>query len=166
MKSIAKVALPLLSGLVLATPLLSVAALAHSPGEPHEHTDFGEPGNPKKAARTVQITMREEGAKMLFVPDRVEVSKGEQVRFVLTNEGFVNHEFVLGTQKEINEHAKEMKKNPGMEHDDAHSRTLGMYGTDQLVWRFTKVGRFVFACLIPGHLERGMIGAITVTDNK
>ena len=166
MKRATKVALPFLSVLVLATPLSSVAALAHSPGEPHEHMDFGEPGNPKKPARIVQITMREEGAQMLFVPDRVEVSKGEQIRFVLTNEGFVNHEFVLGTQKEINEHAKEMKKNPGMEHDDAHSKTLGMYGTGELVWHFTKVGRFVFACLIPGHLERGMIGTIAVSDNK
>jgi uncharacterized cupredoxin-like copper-binding protein len=124
MKRATKVTPPLLSGLVLATPSSPVAALAHSPGEPHGHTDFGEPGNPKKPARIVRIAMREEGAQMLFVPDRMEVSKGEQIRFVLTNEGFVKHEFVLGTQKEINEHAKEMKKNPCMEHDGAHSSCI------------------------------------------
>jgi uncharacterized cupredoxin-like copper-binding protein len=38
-----------------------------------------------------------------------------------------------------------------------------MYGTDELVWRFSKEGRFVFACLIPGHLEKGMIGTVVVT---
>ena len=108
--------------------------------------------------------MREDGARMLFVPDRVEVRKGEQIRFVLTNEGMVNHEFVLGTQKEIEEHAKMMKKHPHMEHQDAHSRALGMYGSDELIWRFTKAGRFVFACLIPGHLERGMSGTIIVNE--
>ena len=103
---------------------------------------------------------------MMFVPDRVEVRKGEQIRFILTNEGMVNHEFILGTRKEIDEHAIEMKKNPGMEHDDAHSKTLGMYGSDELVWHFTKAGRFAFACLIPGHLGKGMIGTVIVQDKK
>ena len=156
----------LLTGLVLAMALASPSALAHSPGEMHDHTDFGEPGNPKKPARTVEIVMREEGSKMLFVPNQVEVRKGEQIRFVLTNEEMVNHEFILGTRREIDEHAIEMKKNPGMEHDDAHSKTLGMYGFDELVWHFTRAGRFVFACLIPGHLEKGMIGTVIVSDKK
>ena len=156
----------LFTGLVLATALASAAAFAHSPGEMHEHTDFGDPGNPKKPARTVEIVMREEGSRMLFVPNQVEVHKGEQIRFVLTNEGMVNHEFILGTRREIDEHALEMKKNPGMEHDDAHSKTVGMYGFDELVWHFTRTGRFVFACLIPEHLERGMIGTVIVSDKK
>ena len=103
---------------------------------------------------------------MLFVPDHVQVRRGAQIRFVLSNEGMVNHEFILGTPHDIQEHAKEMRKHPGMEHDDAHSRTLGMYGSDELVWHFTKAGRFVYACLIPGHLEKGMIGAVVVTDDR
>lgn len=150
----------------LAFAIACTAVLAHSPAKMHEDAAFGEPGDPKMAARVVRIAMREEGARMVFVPDRVEVRKGEQIRFVLTNEGMVNHEFVLGTQKEIAEHAKEMKQHPGMEHDDAHSRTLGMYGADELVWRFTRAGRFLFACLIPGHLEKGMIGTIIVDGGR
>ena len=59
-------------------------------------------------------------------------------------------------------HAAEMKKNPDMEHADEHSLTLGMYATGELLWRFTRKGRFVFACLVPGHLERGMQGTIMV----
>jgi uncharacterized cupredoxin-like copper-binding protein len=166
MKSGTKLVWLLWSSLVLAAALPPIGVLAHSPGEAHEHTESGEPGNPREPTRVIQIVMREEGGKMLFAPDRIEVNEGEQIRFMLTNEGMVNHEFVLGTRKEIDEHAKEMKKHAGMEHDDAHSRTLGMYGSDELVWRFTKVGRFVFACLIPGHLERGMIGTVIVTDKK
>lgn len=154
-----------LTGFTVAA-LASVVASAHSPGKSHEHADFGEPGSPKKPARVVQIAMREEGSRMLFVPDQVEVEKGEQIRFMLTNEGLVNHEFVLGTRKEIEEHAVEMKKNPGMEHDDDHSKTVVMYMSDELVWHFTKPGRFVFACLIPGHLEKGMIGTVIVNDKK
>jgi uncharacterized cupredoxin-like copper-binding protein len=110
----------------------------------------------------LQIAMREQGARILFVPDRVELRKGEQIRFLLTNKRMVNHESVLGTQKEIEERAKAMKQNPGMEHSDAHSRTFGMYGADELVWRFTKAGRLLFAYLIPGHLEKGMVGTIVV----
>jgi uncharacterized cupredoxin-like copper-binding protein len=148
---------------VIALVFFATTVLAHSP-EMHEHADFGEPGDPGKPTRTVEIAMRENGARMLFVPDRVEVRKGEQIRFVLSNEGMVNHEFVLGTKKEIEEHAKMMQKRPHMEHHDAHSRTLGMYGSDELIWRFTKAGQFVFACLIPGHLERGMRGTVVVSD--
>jgi uncharacterized cupredoxin-like copper-binding protein len=151
---------------IVLTTLAMATALAHSLAGMHGHTDFGEPGNPKKPARTVEIVMREEGARMFFVPGEVKVHKGEQIRFVLTNEGMVNHEFILGTRKEIDEHTVEMKKMPSMEHDDAHSSTLGMYGSDELVWHFTKAGRFVFACLIPGHLEKGMIGTIIVNDQK
>jgi uncharacterized cupredoxin-like copper-binding protein len=150
----------------LAFTMARTVVLAHSPGDMHEHTDIGEPGDLKKPARIVQIAMREEGARMLFVPDRVEVRKGEQIRFVLSNEGMVNHEFVLGTPKEIEEHAKAMKRNPGMEHDDAYSRTVGMYGTDELIWHFTKPGRFLFACLIPGHLENGMVGTVVVESTR
>ena len=31
--------------------------------------------------------MREAGKQMMFIPDRIEVRKGEQIRFVLNNEG-------------------------------------------------------------------------------
>ncbi len=151
-----------LSAAILAAAMLSGQAAAHSPGAAHQHGDFGQAGDPKKSARVVQIAMREEKGRMVFVPDRVEVRKGEQIRFVLSNDGELNHEFVLGTRKGIEEHAREMKKSPEMEHDDDHSITLGMYATGEVLWRFTKAGHFVFACLIPGHLEKGMIGSVVV----
>jgi len=131
-------------------------------GWSHDVTAFGEPGNPRKPARVVQIAMRLEHGKMLFVPDRIELRRGEQVRFAITNEDFVNHEFILGTEREIRAHAEEMKKNPDMEYEDEHSLTLGMFGSGDLLWRFTKPGEFVYACLIPGHLERGMRGTVVV----
>jgi len=140
-----------------------VLALTASTGAVgHEATTFGEAGKPSKPSRTVHVTMREDGAKMLFAPDTIAVRKGEQIRFVVDNEGLFNHEFVLGTERGIAAHAVEMKKNPDMEHDDAHSLGLGPYTGGELIWHFTKSGRFVFACLIPGHMERGMRGTIIV----
>lgn len=34
--------------------------------------------------------------------------------------------------------------------------------TETIVWQFTKVGEFHYACLIPGHFEAGMIAKIIV----
>ena len=128
----------------------------------HETLAFGEHGDPKRPSRTVHVVMREDGNKMLYVPDTIEVKKGEQIRFVVDNEGLFNHEFILGTERDIRDHAVEMKKHPEMEHTDAHSLTVGMMSRGELLWRFTRAGRFVYACLIPGHLERGMKGTIVV----
>jgi uncharacterized cupredoxin-like copper-binding protein len=142
------------------------AALHAAPGAPgHSHDSgfsAGEPGNAKKAARIVQVVMREGDGKMMFIPDRVEVKRGEQIRFMLRNNGELDHEFVLATKEENVKHAEEMKKNPDMEHDDPNAKRLTPKKTSELVWRFTKRGTFEFGCLIPGHREAGMIGTVIV----
>jgi uncharacterized cupredoxin-like copper-binding protein len=122
----------------------------------------GEPGNPKKPARAVLVTMRESDGKMMFIPDKVEVKKGEQIRFVLRNSGALEHEFVLATAEENAKHAEQMKKNPDMEHDDPNGKRLKPNGTAEIVWKFTKAGEFQFGCLIPGHSEAGMVGTVVV----
>ena len=135
------------------------------PGEAgHGHAAYsaGEPGNPKRPARIVQVTMRETDGKMMFVPDRVEVKRGEQIRFVLRNNGALDHEFVLATAAENVKHAEEMKKNPEMEHDDPNAKRLAPAKAGEIVWKFTKPGTFEFGCLIPGHREAGMIGTVIV----
>jgi uncharacterized cupredoxin-like copper-binding protein len=146
------------TGIVLAVLIASLPP--SSPG--HEAFAFGEQGDPKKPSRAVPIIMREDGTKMRYIPDTIKVKKGEQIRFVIDNEGLFNHEFVLGTEDGIRSHAAEMKKHPDMQHHDAHSLQVAMYDRGELLWRFTKAGRFVYACLIPGHLERGMRGTVVV----
>ena len=83
------------------------------PGHSRESFSAGEPGNPKKPARVVMITMREEPGKMMFIPSKVEVKKGEQIRFMLRNSGALEHEFMLATAAENAKHAELMKKYPG-----------------------------------------------------
>jgi uncharacterized cupredoxin-like copper-binding protein len=150
--------------LFLAVWAAPVSAGPGTPGQSHDHGVFsaGEPGNPKKPARVVQITMREADGKMLFVPERIEVRKGEQVRLVLRNNGELDHEFVLATEEENIKHAEEMKKNPDMEHDDPNAKRLAPKKNGELFWRFTKAGQFEYGCLIPGHREAGMIGTVIV----
>jgi uncharacterized cupredoxin-like copper-binding protein len=142
------------------------AIAAHAePGAPgHSHATFsaGEPGNPKRPAKTMQVTMREMDGKMVFIPDRIEVRKGEQVRFLLRNSGDLEHEFVLASTEENLKHAEQMKKFPDMEHDDPNGKRLAPKKTSEIVWRFTKTGQFEFGCLIPGHREAGMTGIVVV----
>jgi uncharacterized cupredoxin-like copper-binding protein len=142
------------------------AAVAGPGAKGHSHDTFaaGEPGDPKKPARVVEVVMREGDGKMLYVPDRIEVTRGEQIKFILKNEGELDHEFMLDTASHNQKHAEAMQKNPEMEHDDPNGRQLTSKTSTELLWRFTKAGTFEFACLHPGHYEAGMKGVVVVAN--
>lgn len=156
--------------ILFSTLVLSLASLAGpvsagpgASGHSHDtHFSAGEPGDLKKPARIVQVTANEGSGKMMFIPDRVEIKRGEQIKFVLRNNGELDHEFVLATTAENVKHAEEMKKNPEMEHDDPNAKRLAPKKTSEIVWKFSKAGEFEFGCLIPGHREAGMTGTIIV----
>ena len=57
---------------VMGILLVSASAQAHTAGEP---------GDATKPARIVQVTMTEAEGKMLFLPNRIEINKDEQVKF-------------------------------------------------------------------------------------
>jgi uncharacterized cupredoxin-like copper-binding protein len=147
------------AAMFLLTTSAVTIALAH---ENHGAFSAGEPGDPKKPARVIKVKMFEDGKKMQFEPVRIEVRKGEQIRFVLENSGDEDHEFVLATIKENQKHGELMKKFPDMEHDDPNAKRVMTSGNGELLWKFTKRGEFEFACLIPGHYEAGMRGTIIV----
>jgi uncharacterized cupredoxin-like copper-binding protein len=132
-------------------------------GHPVNRTfSAGEPGNPKQSSRLIEITMHERDGKMLFAPDRIEVRRNEQVRFVLKNDGALEHEFMLATVKENAAHGEMMAKVPDMRHDEPNGTRLDAQGKSEILWRFTKRGEFEFACLIPGHYQAGMFGKVVV----
>jgi uncharacterized cupredoxin-like copper-binding protein len=153
---------------LVAAMLLSAHAWAGEAPSGHSHHGHGqsfsagEPGNPKKPARIVQVTMGERDGKMVFAPARLEVKKGEQIKFVLRNNGELEHEFVLASTADNLKHAEAMEKNPGMEHEEPNGKEIASKKTGEMVWKFTKAGVFEYACLIPGHREAGMTGTIVV----
>lgn len=152
-----------LAAVMLCSAPLTAARAQHSHGHSEAHdAAAGEPGDPKKPARVINVAMREDGAKMLFIPARVTVQHGEQIRFVLRNNGAQEHEFFIGSAEEVNAHAQEMKDMPNMQHAEANVVRLPPKGSGELLWRFSRPGEVVFACLIPGHLEAGMKGVIAV----
>jgi uncharacterized cupredoxin-like copper-binding protein len=124
-----------------------------------EQKEWGIGGHSNAVKRTVEIRMAD---NMRFTPDLVEVKQGETIRFVHVNGGKVMHEFVLGTRKDLDEHAALMKRFPSMKHDEPYMAHVGPGKNGEIVWNFNKVGEFDFACLLPGHYDAGMIGKIKV----
>jgi uncharacterized cupredoxin-like copper-binding protein len=121
---------------------------------------LGKAADPARATRTVAITMDD---NMRFTPSRVEVKRGETIRFVLTNAGRLKHEMVMGTLAELETHAELMRRFPEMEHDDPNAVTVAPGAKGELAWTFDRTGRVDFACMAPGHLEAGMTGTIAVS---
>jgi uncharacterized cupredoxin-like copper-binding protein len=163
---------PLLKAMaVVAT--MATASLSHAHGEKthapsnapvvKEQKPWGIAGNPARVTRTIEIRMTD---AMRFKPDRVRVRQGETVRFVHRNNGEVMHEFVLGTRKELQEHAELMRRFPDMEHDEPYMAHVPPGERREIVWRFNRAGDFDFACLIPGHYEAGMVGHVKVTPRR
>jgi uncharacterized cupredoxin-like copper-binding protein len=93
----------------------ALAAGNHAGGHDHASTAIGKAGDAAAVNRTINILMSD---KMRFTPSSIKVKGGETIRFVLKNNGKLKHEMVLGSAKELKQHAEAMKKNPGMEHDD------------------------------------------------
>jgi uncharacterized cupredoxin-like copper-binding protein len=120
---------------------------------------LGKPGDPAKVDRTIEITVDDD---MRYSPDEAHIKRGQTVRFRVVNGGRMKHEMVLGTLAELKEHATLMRKFPEMEHDDPNAVSVEPGKMGELVWHFTEIGNFDFACLAPGHFEAGMRGRIVV----
>lgn len=124
-----------------------------------EQKPWGIAGDAKAVRRTIEVRMTD---AMRFVPGRIEVREGETVRFVIRNEGKMLHEMVIGTKKELDEHAALMAKFPGMEHDEPYMAHVAAGKTGGITWTFNRAGEFQFACLIAGHYQAGMVGTLVV----
>jgi len=124
-----------------------------------EQKPWGIGGTAKAVTRTIAVSMTD---TMRFSPEKIDVKQGETVKFVLKNDGKVMHEFVIGTKKDLDEHAALMVKFPNMEHDEPYMSHVAPGKTGTIIWTFNKAGNFDFACLIAGHYQGGMIGKITV----
>jgi uncharacterized cupredoxin-like copper-binding protein len=100
---------------------------------------------------------------MRFSPDPITVKVGEEVTFVVKNEGLMVHEFVVGTEEEQSDHAAEMAEG-GMSHghDNALSLTAGETGS--LTMTFAEATSLLIGCHEPGHYEAGMKATLEVVD--
>jgi uncharacterized cupredoxin-like copper-binding protein len=158
-----KMLIACITTITLAMPVLSLAHEGHEEKKAgpvkKEQRDWGIAGDAKDVKRTIMLTMSD---NMRFTPDKIEVKRGETVRISLRNEGKILHEMVIGTQKELDEHAALMLKFPNMEHSESYMVHVPAGKTGDIIWTFNRPGDFDFACLIPGHYQAGMVGKIKV----
>lgn len=150
--------------------LASGSVLAHSEQHPESHNTevvkeqkpWGIAGEREQVSRTIEIDMSD---AMRFSPDQLQIKQGETIRFVHRNEGKLLHEFVLGTQADLDAHAAMMAKFPGMQHDEPYMAHVGPGQSGEIIWTFNRAGEFDFACLIAGHYQAGMVGKVRVVAN-
>jgi uncharacterized cupredoxin-like copper-binding protein len=156
--------------LTLIALLASGSVLAHGEQQGAQHSTavvkeqkpWGIAGDPEQVSRTLEIGMSDQ---MRFSPDLLEVKQGETIRLVHRNNGQVMHEFVIGTQDDLDKHAALMVKFPGMEHDEPYMAHVAPGQTGEIIWTFNRAGDFDFACLIAGHYQAGMVGKLRVVAN-
>ncbi|GIK96258.1 MAG: copper-containing oxidoreductase signal peptide protein [Alphaproteobacteria bacterium] len=154
----------MLRNTVLAAVMLAATAAPVLAAGSHEggHYSFGEPGDPAKVTRTVQVELTDE---MQILHDPLKIKQGETIRFVVVNRGEITHEFAIGDSPSQRAHALMMKKMPDMVHEsDPATATLEPGETKELVWSFNKPiqGQIEFACHIAGHFEAGMSSKVAL----
>jgi uncharacterized cupredoxin-like copper-binding protein len=155
-----------LASLLLIAAGLTATGTVRSHGNAHGQaapdmieTAFGRTGDPQRVTRTIQVRMSD---SMRFDPPEITVRQGDTIRLRVSNAGAVLHELVIGTEGELAHHAELMRKNPDMEHDAPYMAHVSPGKRGDIVWQFTQPGTFKYGCLVPGHFEAGMVGAVKV----
>ena len=151
-----------INSLLVATPEPAQELHPHAIAAQADPFEAGEPGDSKMDFRVIEISMTEGGGTLAFTPGTVQVKVGERIKFVIKNTGALDHEFKLDSFANIAKHKIAMEKNPEMIHDEPNGTRLEPSKSGEILWTFSKVGTFEFACLIPGHYEAGMHGTVAV----
>ena len=149
--------------LVIAASVYALSYFSEHGGDGHSH-DHGTPAQViAPAMKEVRIEVDD---TMRFAPTKWEAQVGEPIRIILVNKGKVDHELVIGTEKEIIAHAKEMASPGTKGHHHANEISAKPGQQAELVWTFKKPGQYAMACFEPGHYEAGMKGVINVVNQK
>lgn len=147
-------------------PALAMAAGEHGGHQGHDMAAMqqnmhgvGRPGTAAEVSRTIEVVMSDD---MRFSPAHIEVNAGDTVRFFVKNKGKLAHELVIGNLASLQEHADMMRQMPNMQHAEPNMISLQPGQMGGLIWTFDQAGTVDFACLIPGHMEAGMTGRVSV----
>ena len=122
--------------------------------------------------RDVTVIMRD----YRFDPTPVVLVPGETVRFTILNGGLVDHDFVIGDEAVQRAwHAADAAATPPMllatappasvPPDTGGLRVLLGSGQQAIVEYTVPTGQpLALLCHIPGHIEKGMVGAVDLRD--
>ena len=149
---------------------LVIAASLYALSYFNEHGSDGHSHNHAAPGQVVCSSMKEVRIEvndtMRFSPTVWAAQAGEPIRIILVNKGKVDHELVIGSEKEIMAHAKEMASPNAKGHHHTNEISAKPGQRAELVWTFKEPGRYAMACFETGHYEAGMKGVINVATHK
>lgn len=169
------------SAAIAITSSHALAGAGHS-GDHGSKMSIGEAGNAADVDQVIEVKMYDN----YYEPEKLDIKKGQTVRFVVKNLGELVHEFNIGTAAMHAAHQEEMEMmvehgmlepdkinhdmmkmdmgNGPMEHNDPNSILLEPNKDGEIIWRFSEDAKLEFACNIPGHYDSGMMGNIHLED--
>jgi uncharacterized cupredoxin-like copper-binding protein len=109
------------------------------------------------APKVVHVTIRHSR----FSPATFTYPEGTRVRFVVTNDDPIDHEFLLGDQARQDDHEHGTEMHHG-ERDGEISVPAGSTAETSMTFAST----VLLGCHIPGHWAYGMRGLVTVTTGR
>ncbi len=109
---------------------------------------------PDDGAQVVEVSLSD---SLTIDPGKMTVTAGVPVRFVVTNDGALDHDFFIGTDKEI-------QTRSGGDGEPGPDRFIAVPPgkTVELLYTFDDPGKLIAACTIAGHYSGGMKANITV----
>ena len=142
---------------------------------------IGEKGKLSEVIRTIEIKMYDN----YFEPSTIIIKKGETIKFVISNNGELVHEFNIATKEMHIKHQPEMmkmveheilladridkekmkemaKKDHSMAHSHSNSVLLEPSEIGEIIWKFSTNAILEAACNVPGHYEIGMVADIKI----
>ena len=142
---------------------------------------IGEKGKLSEEIRTIEIKMYDN----YFEPSTIIIKKGETIKFVISNNGELVHEFNIATKEMHIKHQPEMmkmvenqilladkidkkkmkevaKKDHSMAHSHSNSVLLEPNEIGEIIWKFSTNTNLEAACNVPGHYEVGMVADIKI----
>lgn len=96
-----------------------------------------------------------------FSPARVEVRRGERVRFVVENGDPIDHELIIGDEEVQDIHENGTERRHGAKDGEV---SVPSGETAETSYTFGETGTLIFGCHLPGHYPYGMRGVIEVQD--
>ncbi len=160
----------LLAGLLLGQPALAAGQGDHShhaenqAGHHNMTTAAGQPGQADQIDRTIEV--RADDRMRFSFSDQAPIKAGETIRFVVSNNGQLPHEFVIATAREHRAHGQmmaAMAADADMQHHSMpNALSLAPGEQKTLIWQFAQGTEVEAACNLPGHYQAGMHQALPV----
>ena len=129
--------------------------------EPIKTFAFGQPGDGRQAAWTVEIAIRDDSG---FSETSLQVRAGETVRSVVHNLGLTRHEFRIGDPAYHKAHEQMLARMPGVEHDDPNAIIVASRESGWIIWKFGNTPMVELACHLTAQYRDGKYIAVRVTE--